>query len=803
MFSLGRTSPIKDIILQSCVDGDISMVQSLMALDPFALNVTNSYNLSLVQIAVIHRHEKLAEYLITSGISLSHSDNKRWTPLHDAALFGPREVVEMLIQYGANVLAKNREGEMPLDLAADDNIEKLLCDKMEESGHGSLVRRYKCGLGDSNEGKDDAVTNELNNCILDDGQSSGTGTTVSCQEVMSKDYEAASNKVGSYSQDTVNNLRYSLGAYVWDNSASNEYTCTVSVPYKSSLCTVFESSFEESTIDDSERAASACSDSDSSVLFQQNIGSTTRSHMLSHLPRSQSYDAIGLQYLAGQTSRLNTELIRSSSDLAMRQRGDKCAETPIELLKMRPRKPSLVDANRRRSHGDDTANRRSVSFQPEVLLQELVTEGDSVKVKEVINSGLVGDINKMSPVGLTALHQCAIDGNLDCAQTLVYNGADVNSIDIDGWSPLHAAAASNHVEIVRFFLTMGANPSLKNNMNKTPYNVAKKSIIRRMLFRAASGKTIDPTEDDISDGDFSSDDEEEDCSHAGSDTEDEEEPTSLSDNETSSLNDEEEFPSNLFTPRGSIDSVFSENIPDSPPILSPQALLKDNRLFDSTSSYESMLDGESHRHDVAFSDDIETSSIGTLCNDDLTLIDTDRDTDQGFSTMDASSDSSNRKIFYSDDEVISRDVLDVDLDHGTIDYKFQEAILNGDVDAVVKLVKSKGEIDVNRVNKTSGISALHHSVLEENFALVQHLVCDFKCDPNLKDTDGWTPLHAASAVGNIRIAQFLLENGAKASILNNNCEFPVDVTDEEKMSQLLKKAMLGPTVGKLFKGIFR
>jgi len=83
------------------------------------------------------------------------------------------------------------------------------------------------------------------------------------------------------------------------------------------------------------------------------------------------------------------------------------------------------------------------------------------------------------------------------------------------------------------------------------------------------------------------------------------------------------------------------------------------------------------------------------------------------------------------------------------------------------------------------------------------LICDFKCDINLKDADGWTPLHAASAVGSIRIAQFLLENGAKASILNNNCEFPVDVAEDEAMEDLLKKAMLGPTVGKVFKGYFR
>ena len=76
--------------------------------------------------------------------------------------------------------------------------------------------------------------------------------------------------------------------------------------------------------------------------------------------------------------------------------------------------------------------------------------------------------------------------------------------------------------------------------------------------------------------------------------------------------------------------------------------------------------------------------------------------------------------------------------------------------------------------------------------MLQLLVKDFKADVHTRDHDGWTPLHAASAVGSIQIAQFLLDNGAKASILNNQCEFPVDVAADETMEVLLKKAMLGP-----------
>ena len=98
-----------------------------------------------------------------------------------------------------------------------------------------------------------------------------------------------------------------------------------------------------------------------------------------------------------------------------------------------------------------------------------------------------------------------------------------------------------------------------------------------------------------------------------------------------------------------------------------------------------------------------------------------------------------------------------------------------------------------------GDSMVHHTMLEENFAVVQHLVKDFEADLHIKDRDGWTALHAASAVGDIHIAQFLLDNGAKASTLNNQCEFPVEVAEDEALEKLLKNALLGRSIANLLK----
>lgn len=452
----------------------------------------------------------------------------------------------------------------------------------------------------------------------------------------------------------------------------------------------------------------------------------------------------------------------------------------IANLKRLPRKPSIIFPTRRRgSAADAGTRRRSVTFQPEVLLQEMVLDGDLKAVREILVSGTLNDINKLSPAGLTALHQSAIDGNLECAKALIANGADVNSADCELWTPLHAAAMSGQIEIVRYLLSHGANSLLKNEAQGTAYDVAKTGPIRKLLLCAMNGKS--PDADEISDGEYS-DEEEREYSHMESESDDDGEepcyfdsPKTSHENSASPSPDLDERSDNVFL-NGTKTFALSTVSPTKK---------SHHQTTESLSLCGSILDDHLH---LSHHDSEETTGVNDIASED-----------QGISTMDGSSDCSHRSRLLSEDEGTTRDVLDSDLVPGSLDYRFQEASLYCDVDTLLKLTKHRAEIEIDRVNKSSGITALHHAVLEENFALVQHLVKDFKADLHIKDRDGWTPLHAASAVGNIRIAQFLLDNGAKASILNNQCEFPVDVAEDGAMEKLLKNVMLGPSIGKLLK----
>lgn len=834
---VGRLSAVQKQMLECSVTGNDDLAQSLMALDPTALQARNSYGLSILQLAIINCHYHFAEYLVKEGVNVHNSDRNGWTALHDASLFNCKELINILVKYGCDILRKTRSGELPIDVASDEEMECFLCGKMAEAGHKDLALRYwnDFGLGhlcsnsqtwwlQENAPKRSSV--EESTRRLDTLRTSPlTANDKSREGTFMKEKRHSSNAMNSKSeleQEYDHTREQRLVIKSKDHDEQN----SINIEKKKRNVQVLSPLLE----------LEVCSPFSDSVLLKatspvprRKIGFPMSSK---GFPRSRSLEILITESSRalhlGDISRTNSdsdmyltpEEIAKLGGHSSPQRANSVTDrAPIDLLKMRPRKPSIVDGTRKKSKELELelgGSRRSVSFQPEVLLQEVVTEGDTVLAKEIISSGNV-DLNKISPVGLTALHQCALDGNLELAKTLVFNGADVNCIDSDGWTPLHGAAANGHTEMVRFLLLHGSNPTIATEDGDTPYKLTKRSSIRRILFRVSSGKTLDPSggEDEVSDGEFSSE-EEEDYSHAGSDSDEDDVCLSDSDpNLTANWNKISVLQESLVRScstspcpeRESVDSVFLENSPPSSALL-----LQDRELANSTSSYGSMTTEQEMFSRHGYVNDIETSSSKTsltLCNEESPyLTDTDKELnmsdDQGISTMgDASSDSSHRRAICSDDEGMFHDLLDGDLQQHSLDFKFQEAVLIGDIDSVMKLHKIKNNIDVNRVNKTSGISALHHSVLEENYTLVQHLILDFQCNVNLVDADGWTPLHAASAVGNIRIAQFLLDNGAKASFLSKNCEFPVDVAEDEAMEELLKNAMLGPSIGKVFKGIFR
>ena len=63
-------------------------------------------------------------------------------------------------------------------------------------------------------------------------------------------------------------------------------------------------------------------------------------------------------------------------------------------------------------------------------------------------------------------------------------------------------------------------------------------------------------------------------------------------------------------------------------------------------------------------------------------------------------------------------------------------------------------------------------------------------DLNARDIEGWTPLHAASATGNLPMINLLLDAGCSLTAINHDDKMPVDVTSDSDIQHVLRQKML-------------
>ena len=78
----------------------------------------------------------------------------------------------------------------------------------------------------------------------------------------------------------------------------------------------------------------------------------------------------------------------------------------------------------------------------------------------------------------------------------------------------------------------------------------------------------------------------------------------------------------------------------------------------------------------------------------------------------------------------------------------------------------------------------------ENSRELAELLMDYSVDLNARDIEGWTPLHAAAACGNLTMISLLMDRGASLTSLNNDGKMPVDVACDKDIRHVLQQRML-------------
>ena len=756
--------------VRAVIAGRLHVVKYLITSAQVDVNMNDKDDIPVLQVAIRKGNLDIARHLLQSkGINLDATDCEGNSALHDAARCGYTDIMRLLIEKGCSVVLQNIMCEFPIDLTDDTEMQELICCAMDSYGYEELASQYRTYL----------KLTPANLSLVPECDSYHPACAAIAPEVINDSILDKSSFAHCSPFIHQNNLHVS----------------TLVVRAKPTLLKQKSDTFQQ-TASHSQlvQSESMDSDNDSSYSSDNDQCRNMLSDISSDNVMTEENTNSGIQTVEQALMNLKLAFTGGNDSTSVNKTNEQVNNSSA-LIVRRPRKSSLATFDSRKL---SDGRRKSVSFPPEVLLQQIVTEGDVEEIKGVLSTSGV-DINRMSPAGLTALHQAAMDGNVECAQALLLNGGDVNVTDCEGCTPLHTAAICGHTEFVHFLLAAGADPFLKTDDGQVPIQLADDEKIKKLLRNAMNGKVFDflyeyatsDVESEVSEteeqGGYVDDDE-----YSGEENESEDD-IDLQKNITLSSSEESPIFSNNITT-----NIFGSAFP----ALRPRQTISSCSSCDSNETEvaedTSCSTGDCRReHPRADSESKPPCSEVPVTEAEANYYASE---DQGISTMEGSSDGCARKGHCCSEDEESSHKVDSDLEPGSKNYIFQESVLNCNIEALMRLHKYQADIDVNRINQ-SGITALHHAVLEENFALVQHLVKYFNADVQIKDTDGWSPLHAASAVGDIRTAQFLLENGAKASQLNNNCEFPVDLAQDQAMEQLLKNAMLGPTVGKLFTGV--
>ena len=80
----------------------------------------------------------------------------------------------------------------------------------------------------------------------------------------------------------------------------------------------------------------------------------------------------------------------------------------------------------------------------------------------------------------TPLHAACFQGHLEVVRLLVSQpGIELNTLDIDGHTPLMVAVEGGHETTVRLLLEKGADPKVKNSKGRMASDIAREQIGKR------------------------------------------------------------------------------------------------------------------------------------------------------------------------------------------------------------------------------------------------------------------------------------------------------------------------------------
>jgi protein phosphatase 1 regulatory subunit 12A len=114
------------LFLNACANGDLDECKRLIEERLVDINVTTCDGLTGLHEAAICGNCEMVEYLLDNGANINCCDHEGWTPLHAAASLGQIDIVKLLLKRNADATIVNCENFLAYDLSRNDEVRELI-----------------------------------------------------------------------------------------------------------------------------------------------------------------------------------------------------------------------------------------------------------------------------------------------------------------------------------------------------------------------------------------------------------------------------------------------------------------------------------------------------------------------------------------------------------------------------------------------------------------------------------------------------------------------------------------------------
>ena len=423
------------------------LAKHLLVTRPENINARGGRYIWAIHAALYKEHVQIARLLITSpGADLNLRDDDDSTPLHVASESGRFDLVELLLDYKANVNAMKSGHSPPLFAALkSENLKviQLLLDRgadvnvQDKKGSTPLHIASTNGLADIVQ---DLLDREAEVSPLDSNHSTplhlasanGDLTVVNLLIDYKAKVDARDNLDSTPLHLALINEKFDIvqvliekGANV--NASSNRKLTPLHLAAVSG------------TLDTVKLLVVR-----GAVVDARDDEESTPTHLASEIGNLEV-----VRLLIDLGAEVKAKDINGLSPLHRASENGS-----VELIKL------LIDK------GADVNGRDKKNASP---LHISSRRGPLETVKFLLEHG--ADPNAQNDRGWSPLHIASQDGAVEVVKCLLERGADVNIVEGDRKTPLHVASHNKNSRIVRLLIDHGADPYARDNRNQLPYNV--------------------------------------------------------------------------------------------------------------------------------------------------------------------------------------------------------------------------------------------------------------------------------------------------------------------------------------------